>query len=347
MEPIIIPPIFCPFTPQINPYLEAAQLHLDNWVQHFGLVQSFSARQRFMQANFAWFAASTYPSADLDNLALVSDWLAWLFLIDDQLDDGTAGRQLEQVREVLAELLCVLDYTGTSFSLSPPFARSSIAIASLTDLCQRTFSQSTPIWRQRFFRHVSDCFASACWEAQNRVQGIIPNKILYIKQRRHTGAIYICLDLIEIVEHIDLPLYVYNSQVFQQTLEATSNVVCWCNDIYSLEKEKSLNEHHNLVLVLQNDCHFTQQEALHCVSELISTEVRRFLNLEQQVLELFPMHTQDLQKYLAGMKSWMRGNLDWSSETKRYNHLENIVQAETVSYLEKILKTAPVDSRII
>ncbi|MFB2772740.1 hypothetical protein ACE1AT_26210 [Pelatocladus sp. BLCC-F211] len=341
METVIIPATFCPFAPQINPHVEAAQLHLSKWVQSFNLVQNKTARQRFMRANFAWFAACTYPSADVHNLSLVSDWFAWLFLIDDQLDDGITGRQLEQVQKVMAELLSVLDDINTSPLLSPHSAHSSIAIASLTDLWQRTFLQSNAIWRQRFFRHVSNCFAAACWEAQNRVQGIIPNEIAYIKKRRDTGAIYICLDLIEIVEHIDLPLYVYNSHMFQQILEATSNVICWCNDIYSLEKEKYLNEHHNLVLVVQYTHRITQQEAINYVSDLISAEVRLFLNLEQQVLALFPMYTQDLQKYLAGMKSWMRGNLDWSSQTKRYNYLAKIVPSETVDYLEKILSTAP------
>jgi hypothetical protein len=305
-------------------------------VQRFDLVQKQTARQRFMQANFAWFAACTYPTVDVHNLALVSDWFAWLFLVDDQLDDGVIGRQLEQVQEVMAELLTVLD-EDTSLSLSPPSAHSSSAIASLADLWQRTLPQSTKTWRKRFFRHVADCFTAAYWEAHNRVQGIIPDEITYIKKRRDTGAIYICLDLIDIVEHINLPLHVYNSQVFQDTLEATSNVVCWCNDIYSLEKEKTLGEHHNLVLVAQHAHHFTHQEAINYVSELISKEVQLFLNLEQQLLALFPMHTQDLQKYLAGMRSWMRGNLDWSSKTKRYRYLEKTVSGETVDYLEEIL----------
>ncbi len=342
MESMIIPPIFCPFTAQINPHVKAAQLHLLKWVQTFNLVQKETARKRFMRANFAWFAACTYPTADADNLALVSDWFAWLFLVDDQLDDGVIGRQLEQAQEVLGELLCVLDDIGTSGRLLPPSAHSSSAIASLANLWQRTFPQSTPTWRKRFFRHVADCFAAANWEAQNRIQGIIPDETTYIKKRRDTGAIYICLDLIDIVEHIDLPLHIYNSQVFQDTLEATSNVVCWCNDIYSLEKEKALGESHNLVLVVQHTHHFTQQEAMNYVSDRICAEIQLFLNLQQQVLALFPMHTQDLQKYLAGMRSWMRGNLDWSSETKRYRELEKTLSGETVNYLEEILSTGAI-----
>lgn len=344
MLQVTIPKIFSPFPPQINPHVQTTQTHLLDWVQRFNLVQKETAQQRFIQAEFAYFAACTYPTASASNLALVSDWFAWLFLVDDQLDDGVIGKQPEQAYEVMTNLLDILDDKYTPEPLLPASAYSSIAAASLADLWQRTFSQSTSNWRKRFYRHVADCFAAAYWEAQNRLQSAIPDEATYIKKRRDTGAIYICLDLIDIVEHIDFPLYLYNSQVFQDALDATSNLVCWCNDIYSLEKEKTLGEHHNIVLVVQHTRNFTQHEAINYITELMSKEVQLFLNLEQQLLRIFPTHAQELQKYLAGMKSWIRGNLDWSSKTKRYRYLEKTVSDETVDYLEEILAGAKWDS---
>ncbi len=51
-----------------------------------------SARERFEQADFGAFVGMVYPTADSENLDLVADWFVWLFLVDDQLDDGHLGR---------------------------------------------------------------------------------------------------------------------------------------------------------------------------------------------------------------------------------------------------------------
>ncbi len=338
MESAIVPPIFCPFPQEINPHVKEVQQHVLAWVQRFGLVQKEIAQQRFRRADFGWFAACVYPSVDIHDLELVSDWFAWLFLVDDQLDDGVLGVQLEKARKIMGDLLAVIDDAhGSDLHLVNASVQSSAVIAALVDLWQRTALHTQVAWRKRFYRHFANCFAAACWEAENRIRGIIPDVTTYIHKRRDTGAIYICLDLIDVVKKMHFPVQIYDHPVFQTLLDTSSNVICWCNDIFSLEKEVERGEYHNLVPVLQHAQQCSLQEAVNSANALITTEVRHFLEAERQMQGLFPAYTQDIQTYLAGMKSWMRGNLAWSSATERYVYVEQAQSRETVNYLDSIL----------
>ena len=325
-----------PFPAETNPHIDAARIHLDRWVRQFGVIRKEASARRFARADFAWFAGRTYPTADESDLQLVGDCFAWLFLLDDQLDDGSVGRDLNQVAGIKQALAVIL--LGPHRPARKPAESDSAAQAplvnALADLWWRLDGRTTSAWRHRFFRHVAAGAMAALWEAQNRVQNVVPDEDDYIQQRRHTGAIYVCMDFIDVVERIDIPVDVYESPLFQDTLKAACDVVCWTNDIFSLEKEHSLGERHNLVSVVEHHRRLTRQQAVAHVAQAIAAEVQRFVELEPQLLQHFEAHHEPLAKYLAGMRSWMRGNYDWSSSTRRYRELEAPAEHQESGYLE-------------
>jgi hypothetical protein len=335
-----MPDILNPFPYRVNPHVEQAREHLVDWVRQIGLVQRESARRRFDRADFGWFAAVVYPTADRRHLELMADWFAWLFLVDDQLDDGSVGRSLEQVEEVVGGMRAVLE----SPDLGEGAARSRdlpVAVSSLADLWWRTAPEAGPQWRRRFVRHLEDCLTTAAvWEAGNRVRGIVPDEETYIEKRRHTGAIYVCMDLIDIVERLDVPEALYEEPEFTDVLDAACNVVCWTNDVYSLEKERLLGEVHNLAYIVEHHRGLGRQQALDHVCAAVSAETRRYLAGEHKLLRAAPGHAEVLVPYLAGMRTWMRGNLDWSSRTKRYRSPKDTAAAQPVEYLEAALMKA-------
>ncbi|HEV2783940.1 MAG TPA: hypothetical protein VGX25_31520 [Actinophytocola sp.] len=313
--------------PELNPHAEAATRHLNRWVVEHRLIGRAVARERFDRANFGWFAAVTYPTADEADLGLVADWFAWLFLLDDQLDDGLLGRDPDRAGELMGAIFNVLNGLGAR-----PGAPS--IVTSLDDLWARTVATASPGWRRRFVEHVVAGGMAACWEAENRVRGVVPDVPSYVENRRHTGAIYVCMDLIEIVEHIDVPPEVYGGEPFAEALDAACDVVCWVNDLYSLDKETSLGEYHNLVTVTQHAHRLSQAEAIDVVVGRIAHRLREYLAWEPAALAAGPAPV--VAPYLAGMRSWMRGNLDWSATTRRYRDAlrDNGNPAE---YLEAVL----------
>lgn len=67
----------------------------------------------------------------------------------------------------------------------------------------------------------------------------------------------------------------------------------------------------------------------------IAAETERFLGAERELLGRHPELEDLLVPYLDGMRSWMRGNLDWSRQTPRYNPADVSQYAEPGAYLEE------------
>lgn len=70
-------------------------------------------------------------------------------------------------------------------------------------------------------------------------------------------------------------------------------------------------------------------------------ETERFLTAEDELLELYPELSGLLVPYLDGMRSWMRGNLDWSRQTPRYNPADVGQYEEPEEYLEETVLGVP------
>jgi hypothetical protein len=62
--------------------------------------------------------------------------------------------------------------------------------------------------------------------------------------------------------------------------------------------------------------------------------VQRFIQIEPELLQAYAPHRSILVKYLAGMRSWMRGNIDWSKTTKRYLELSAPAEHLEIGYLD-------------
>ncbi|WP_326602497.1 terpene synthase family protein [Streptomyces sp. NBC_01800] len=327
-----LPDIYCPFPQQTNPHVAHTRAHLDSWTRSTGLVHRDSARERFEQADFGAFVGMVYPTANAENLDLVADWFVWLFLVDDQLDDGHLGRSPDRVRDVVALMRAVVQGTGAG---PLPDEELPAAVVALTDLWERTTPNAAAHWLRRFAWHLITYLTTATtWEAGNRAEGVVPSEETYIAKRRHTGAIHVCMDLIEIVAGIQAPESIHNDPRFIVALEASCNVVCWANDVYSYEKEQVLGEIHNLVHLVRHHRGYGKQQALEHVCAEIARETERFLAAEAELVTAYPLLSGMLVPYLNGMRSWMRGNLDWSRQTPRYNPADVSQYKEPQQYLE-------------
>jgi 5-epi-alpha-selinene synthase len=97
-----------------------------------------------------------------------------------------------------------------------------------------------------------------------------------------------------------------------------NNLISWCNDLVSLEKEMRVGDVHNLVVVLQHHHQISLQQAIHMAIEQHNAEMKAYLELEPQVPSFGPDIDPQVQLYLRGLRHWMRGNLDWGLTAKRY-----------------------------
>lgn len=333
MALVTLPNFYCPFPSAIHPQVEAIHQHTLLWATEHRLLQQDAAIRRFNASRFAWLAARVHPHTSFEELALTNDFFTWLFMLDDQFDDSSYGRQPARMQIVVDRLLTILGIERGAHirPLDGPIAEA------LRDLWARALPLTAPHWQRRFAGHLRDYLDAYIWETDLRARGETPGVALYIQKRQDAGAMHLALDYIDLAEHVDLPPEIYESTPFQALLLITNNVVCWQNDIVSVEKELAHGDYSNLVLVLQKEHGCSLQEGVERANEMTTREVKLLEHLSAFVTALFHDHKNTIDTYLAAMQAWIRGNLDWSLESYRFSNIEPTVEGREPSYLETIL----------
>lgn len=326
-----LPDFYCPFASAFSNHVGAVHESCLDWATRFRLVQGSAAKKRYLASKFAWLTARTYPSASMADNALATQWMIWLFMFDDQFDDGLPGRDISNIENTL------LEYIDLCATPSRPTPRSPAAEA-LCDLLDRTLPRMPVSWCNRFRLHFIRYLDTYSWSTWNHMQGIIPELNSYLENRYHSGGMVPSMDLIELTEGLNLPTEVILSEPVARLSRACGNVVCWSNDIVSLAKEQARGDVTNLVVIFQHLYGCSLQEAVDRVNSKITDEVSLFEVIERGLPQYEPGVSSDLKKYISGLKAWMRGNLDWSAETHRYSSVEETRMGEKVSYVESILQ---------
>jgi 5-epi-alpha-selinene synthase len=84
---------------------------------------------------------------------------------------------------------------------------------------------------------------------------------------------------------------------------------------------------HNLVVVLRQEHALSLQEAVDEAARIFNARMRDYVELEQRLPSLGVEIDGRLQRYLTGLRCWVRGNMDWSYESGRYGQMRPEVAA--------------------
>jgi hypothetical protein len=132
--------------------------------------------------------------------------------------------------------------------------------------------------------------------------------------RRSTSGVLPCLALIELTDGVELPLSVRDDAAVRRLIEITNDVISWSNDIFSAEKELREGDFHNLVILLMGELSCDVDVASRAVAKMHDGIVAEFERIEARL----DQRNTVLKRYVAVLKAWMRGNLDWSILSGRY-----------------------------
>jgi 5-epi-alpha-selinene synthase len=327
VETIQMPVPYCPFPSRVNPHVKAVQKHTDEWVNQWSLIKDDSAYRRYCACQFAWLTARAYPDTGFDELAIASDWFTSLFLLDDPVDESVEGTQSAQLSNLFEKLLALLRNLQSVSTKYSPLA------ASWIELWNRLRERTTVQWQQRFTTAVGDYFNGCIWEAENRATKSVPGMTEYSYWRPFTSAIYTTFELIDVTEHIDLPTHVREHDTIKCLSFMANNVISWYNDLISLPKEIKRGDVQNLVLVLQNENQLTLQDAVFLAAQKHDNEVRAFMESEQHLPIFGEVYDAQVASYVQVLKYWMRGNVDWSDSSVRYQE-ETLPVKQESTYIE-------------
>ncbi|MEV4194579.1 terpene synthase family protein [Streptomyces toxytricini] len=299
--------------------------HTREFVRRFGLVPDESSRRHHEDSLLGTLMARAYPYAGFAELALVTDWISCLLVLDDQFDETRLGTDPERLRQVCATVLGWLPSEGPA-PLADTAGEDSFTTAfrpAFRDLWERTCAYTTPGWRKRFTAHIAEFFETCAWEAGNRAAGREPDFDEYLRMRGCALMPY--LDLVEVARHWEVPEAVYGIPEFAEMNQALSDADLWTNDLFSCEKEALLGDPHNLVLVYRRANGTDLQTAADAVAGMIQGRVDRFTELAAACYAnarragADPGMREALELHVEGLRTWMSGQLQWRFETGRFD----------------------------
>lgn len=313
MEEHAFPELYCPFPSALSPHAEAVHEATTEWARRIGLASKRSVLRRIEAGKLGFLAGRFHPEAPREELQLVSDLYLWMFLRDDRCDESELGEDPELLARTDSRFLEILG------GAQPRAGEDPLGCA-LHDLRRRVVSKApSALWLRRFVRAIRAHFDSTLWETANRAEGTTPDLATYVRMRPVTGGMHVDASLIEMIHEMVLAPDVLEHPAVRDLTRASNNVVCWANDLFSLEKELKSGDVHNLVVVLSHAQGLTLPEAVERATEMHDAEVRGFLEAESRLPSFGAAVDVNLARYLAGLRARMRGNLDWSLESGRYS----------------------------
>ncbi|EIW83693.1 terpenoid synthase [Coniophora puteana RWD-64-598 SS2] len=299
----------CSYPLRLNKHCVAAAAASEDWL--IRLAQLRSPRngrklKKFMGLKAGYLTALCYPDCPRTELRVVSDYMNFLFTLDDWSDEfAEAGvRGLEQ---------CVMGM------LYDPTVKTDKAAGRLArSFWLRMIRTAGPRVQHRFIVAFEDFFRAVEQQSRDRAKGVMPDLESYIALRRDTSGCRPVFVLAEYAAGIELPDEVFEHPIIQSMTEATNDLVTWSNDVFSYNKEQALGDTHNMITLLMAQHGLSLQGAVDFVGQLCAASITRFESGRTTLPSWGPDVDCDVQKYVMGLQDWIAGSLHWSFETERY-----------------------------
>ncbi|MFF0889383.1 germacradienol/geosmin synthase Cyc2 [Streptomyces sp. NPDC003456] len=321
--PSQIPEIRMPFPLQLSPHLDNSRSSLRAWVTRMGILSEGVWDEDKLRAyDLPLCAAGLDPDATQEALDLSSQWLAWGTYGDDYYPLVYGHRRdLAAARITTARLSDCMPVDGAA----PPAPVNAME-RSLIDLWLRTTAAMTPGERRTLKNAIDSMTESWVWELSNQLQNRVPDPVDYLEMRRATFGSDLTLSLCRMGHGPAVPPEVYRSGPVRSLENAAMDFACLLNDVFSYQKEIEFEgEIHNAILVVQSffDCDYPT--GLGIVHDLMS---RRMCQFEHVVEHELPVLYDDFRlsdearaamgTYVADLRNWMSGILNWHRHVDRY-----------------------------
>ncbi|MET7418394.1 hypothetical protein [Dactylosporangium sp. NPDC005555] len=311
--------VLCPFAPRLSPHADMVQRWSLHWATRHGLLDRPGARAAFARARFANLMARTYPGAAPADLQLATAWLISVFALDDRLERaGGPAATRDLVDEVKRLLRDDAPHEGQTH------------LRALGEVWRRTRPRVGDAWRERFVEHVGDYLDATVWEAGNRAAHRPPPVAEYRTMRFQTAAIDMFFDLIEPMHGVELRADVFADEDFAAMRRSAGMITAIFNDLVSWPKEEAAGDHHNIVLALRHEHGMPVEEAVRVAVAEHDALVGDFVAARER-FSAGPLATDPAIAAVAGdFVHWVRGNVDWSTESGRYTPSDTTIEETRV-----------------
>ncbi len=315
--------IHCPLKSSLH---ENRQKILDQhraWARSFNIPPSEESFQRYCDTRFDLLAAYQYAGQSFEAAVIHSHLMTWFFVFDDIMDiDDGQDEDLRQFRSDLCKRhLDILSGAAADDADTQ-------CIHAFHDFLQKVRSlsgEALAFWNDRMQHHLREYVLGAYWESLiGPTTDANANTALYLQVRHMAVGVAPCLDLMAIAALI--PGAPFSDNYYIQRLERMAiNYSIWVNDLAGLNRDlrRGLG---NIIVTLQRDHSLGLVDAARMVGRMCDSELAAFSQVEQLLPLLlgqeYDKNRASYAAYIDVMKRWMRGLLDWSARSERYQRLD-------------------------
>jgi hypothetical protein len=315
--------VLCPLTSKLHERHAEIQEQHRHWAKAFDLAPSERIYRNYCDTRLDLLASYQLYDLPLEAAVIHSHLMTWFFFFDDtmDIDHGLEGEARSYTSRLCTRHLEILDN-------ALPEDSDPGCIHAFYDFLKKVMQLGAgqqAYWFERMKHHLREYVLGAHWE--NLIGPTTDknaNTALYLQVRHMAVGVSPCLDLMALAAGVPGKPLVEN--FFIQRLERLAiNYSIWVNDLAGLGRDM-MRGLGNVIFTLQRDHGLSLTEATRMAARMCDAELAAFLEVERQLPMLlgadYDKDKTAYDAYAGVLKRWMRGLLDWSARTDRYQRLD-------------------------
>lgn len=359
VQNFVIPKFEPPFYPKRNPLETEADRAAQQWFYHyFGNTTILETFDNIKKDTTQTIPVAVHPTAELSRLEWAFEFYQFLFAIDDVVNCKTRTSTVEDLEDFYAELMVVIissfpedqilkENLGAYFndeidresikdfpekvlakvSQHSEFDESKVSAvcAAFENLWSRATSKMPKEWSLRYAYIIQESMLSQFFEARNLFHKKEPSISTYMFHRHKFGFMTAALAIMDYVDDVFLPNTLYFSSPMQRLINATGDVVCWHNDIYSFQKEFVNGEMYNLVMILAREKGTSYNETAEIVNQMlidkldeVQSAIIELRALPENNNDITPSQIAAIEQYIIGCTGFITSTHEYHAESRRF-----------------------------
>ncbi|MEU2718778.1 terpene synthase family protein [Streptomyces sp. NPDC007205] len=246
---------------------------------------------------------------------MLTQFCAFGFLVDDEFDEGTYGRDPRLCADAVQRMVEVLDGLRDA---EAPLERA------LADLWRTLTPGRSAAWRRQFANNIKGWLASYLWASIDGADGRLLGLEEFRGYRQLAVGMYMFLDLAEIVAAVTLPDELRYAPPLLEMRRAVAEHVAFLNDLFSADKECGHGFGYNLVLITERVHQCDRDTAVDRANAIVTGTVHNFLDARHRLSVDLCRNSlgvrQVAMSYSDALTCVLRGNFDWHFQCQRYTH---------------------------
>ncbi|KAK6359444.1 hypothetical protein TWF696_000603 [Orbilia brochopaga] len=296
----------------VNPWHTEVKMAGHAWAAEI-LGFSEKVSRKILEADFALLAAAFIPFASKEQLRGLVDWLYWVAMFDDRIDEGDLRNDTIGAAAEILESLAILDdeYPAIDPKDNP--------VRYLLQVAWKNFSaNASDVLKLRFKEHHRLYMIGLL--KQTQWMGNITDDITldrYIDIRRGTIGGYPTMSYAEWANDINLPRDVINHQCIETLRDVANDLIWISNDIISLRKDLAFGTEANLIILLLKQG-YNLREAMGRADEMLDECYKTWDDAFQAMPKWGEEIDRQVLRLVEAYRVLAMGNIDWSFRTTRF-----------------------------